>query len=393
MGFCFQSPFFLKIILLRLNLRESLLYLVTRLLARGDCRARTMADYRPDNVQRILLISSTALGDTVLSTAAMGAVRQRFPAARIAALIHRDYVSLFDQADFLDEVIPYYGGWQRFFSTIVALRRMRPDVALILHGNDPQATPLAYFSGARFIFKLPNTSRFAFLLSNVRPRLGWVDLPQHGMHVRLAVAELAGVNNIDVRMRLPVPTLTQEHVAHWLVQQGVAAIDTVIGFQAGASSRGRMWPVAHFVALARQLLAMHPAYRFVITGAPHERLRCEEIARGIGVGAIVAAGALPIETLPALVQRCAVLVTGDTGTLHVAVAVGTPTVSLFAVSGPAVSGPAYDLERHIVIHHPAPAGVRSKTDNDRWMAQIPSGEVAVAVTQQLTTRRQEAAHG
>ncbi len=323
-----------------------------------------MADYRPDSVQRILLISSTALGDTVLSTAAMGAVRQRFPAARIAALIYRDYVPLFDQADFLDEVIPYYGGWQRFFSTIAALRRTQPDVALVLHGNEPQATPLAYFSGARFIFKLPNTSRFAFLLSNVRPRPGRVDFPRHGMHVRLAVAELAGVNNIDVRMRLPVPTLAQEHVAHWLVQQGVA----------------------------RQLLAMHPAYRFVITGAPHERLRCEEIAKGIGVGAIVAADALPIETLPALVQRCAVLVTGDTGTLHVAVAVGTPTVSLFAVSSPAVSGPAYDLERHIVIHHPAPAGVRSKTDNDRWMAQIPSGEVAAAVAQQLAMRSQKVAY-
>ena len=347
-----------------------------------------MADYRPDNVQRILLISSTALGDTVLSTAAMGAMRQRFPAARIAVLIHRDYVPLFDQADFLDKVIPYYGGWQRFFSTIVALRRTQPDVALILHGNEPQATPLAYFSGARFIFKLPNTSRFAFLLSNQVPRLTWSDMG-HGMMQRLKVAELAGAPIDGARMCLPVTDSTKDIVARWLAEQGVMAADLVIGFQAGASSRGRMWPVAHFVALAKTLLAAHPAYRFVITGAPHERLRCEEIAKGIGLGAIIAADALPIKALPALVQRCAVLVTGDTGTLHVAVAVGTPTVSLFAVSGPDVSGPAYDLERHIVIHHPAPAGVRSKTDNDRWMAQIRSDEVAAAVAQQLSQFAQQ----
>jgi len=348
-----------------------------------------MADYQPENVQRILLVSSTALGDTVLSTAAMVAVREHFPAAHITALIHRDYVPLFEPTDFLDGIIAYYGGYSHFFSTFLALRRIHPDIALILHGNEPQATPLAYLAGARFIFKLPNTSRFAFLLSNQAPRLSWLDMG-HGMMQRLKVAQLVGARIEGARMHLPIPNPTREIVTRWLAEHDVMAADIVIGLQAGASSRGRMWPVAHFVALAKMLLAVHPAYRFVITGAPHERLRCEEIARGIGAGAIVAAGALSIEMLPALVHRCAVLVTGDTGTLHVAVAVGTPTVSLFAVSGPDVSGPAYDLERHIVIHHPAPAGVRSKTDNDRWMAQIPSDEVAAAVTQQLSQFAQQA---
>lgn len=368
---------------LRLNLRESLLYLATRLIACGDRRRRTMADYRPENVRRILLVSSTALGDTVLSTAAMIAVRRYFPAVHITALIHRDYAPLFQHADFLDGIIPYYGGWRRFFRTLLALRAAKPDLAMILHGNEPQATPLAYLAGARFIFKLPNTSRFAFLLSNQMPRVTWADLG-HGMIQRLKVVHLAGVPlNIEERMQLPVPPATRQTAASWLAERGVLAMDTLIGFQAGASSRGRMWPVAHFVALARQLMVAYPACHFLINGAPHECPRCEEIARGIGAKAIVAAGALPIEVLPALVQRCAVIITGDTGMLHLAVALAVPTVSLFAVSEPAVSGPAYDLERHIVIQRPKAAGVRSKTDDERWMAQIPSDEVAAAVMQQL----------
>jgi len=379
---------------LRLHLRESLLYLLTRLLACGDRRARTTTDYRPETVQRILLVSSTALGDTVLSTAAMVALRQRFPVAHITALIHRDYVPLFEAADYLDEVIAYHGGYRRFWRTLIALRRRHPQIGLILHGNEPQATPLAYLAGARFIFKLPNTSRFAFLLSNQVPRLAWADMG-HGMVQRLKVAELAGASIEGARMTLPLSARAQDQVVDFLAAQKVGAGDTVIGLQAGASSAGRMWPVAHFVALARQLLAVHPAMSFVITGAPHERDRCEMIANSIASSiakntnpathgkALVAAGTLPIETLPALVHRCAVLVTGDTGTLHVAVAVGTPTVSLFAVSSPDVSGPAYDLDRHTVIYHPAPAGVRSKTDNDRWMAQIRSDEVAAAVLHQL----------
>jgi ADP-heptose:LPS heptosyltransferase len=375
---------------LRLELRESLLYLTTQLLARFDRRARGLADYRPENVRRILLVSSTALGDAVLSTAAMTAMRQSFPAAHITALIHRDYVQLFRQADFLDAVIPYHGGWRRFFCTLCALRAARPDLALILHGNEPQATPLAYLAGARFIFKLPNTSRFAFLLSNREPRRAWADF-KHGIEARLDAARLAGARIEGARMRLPVPAAAREQVARFLAAQKVGAGDTVIGLQAGASSRGRMWPVEHFTALARLLLAAHPACRFVITGAPQERARCEEIAKGIGVAAISAAGALPIEALPALVARCAILVTGDTGTLHVAVAVGTPTVALFAVSDPAASGPAYDNDRHLVIARPLPDRVRSKTDDEGWMAQIGPEEVFAAVEHQLV-RAGETAH-
>lgn len=370
---------------MRLNLRESLLYLATRLLVRFDRRARALADYRPAEVRTFLLISSTALGDTVLSTAAMDAVRRSFPAARITALIHRDYVPLFQAADFLDVLIPYHGGWRRFFSTLVALRRVRPDVALILHGNEPQATPLAYLSGARFLFKLPNTNRFAFLLSNREPRLSGRELG-HGMNQRLKIAQLAGARIEGARMRLPLPDEMDVAVTHWLAGQGIAASNRLIGFQAGASSRGRMWPVAHFVTLARLLLTADPASRFVITGAPHERARCAGIAEGIGAAAVVAAGAVSVDWLPALVERCAVLVTGDTGTLHVAVAVGTPTVALFAVSGPAVSGPAYDFDKHFVIHRPTPAGVRSKTQDERWMAQISPAEVFQAVMRQLEFR-------
>jgi ADP-heptose:LPS heptosyltransferase len=271
---------------------------------------------------------------------------------------------------------------------LAALRRDRPDVALILHGNEPQATPLAYLAGSCFIFKLPNVNRFAFLLANSLPRLAWADFAGHAIKQRLAVAALAGARVADRRTQLPVPKATPARVGAWLAQGGIAVTDTLIGLQAGASSRGRMWPVEHFTALARLLLVSHPGCRFVIFGGPQERTRCAAIAEHIGVPAVVAAGAIAIEMLPALIQRCAVLVTGDTGTLHMAVALGTPTVSLFAVSDPAVSGPAHDPERHSVIFRQAPVGVRSKTDDEFWMAQIAAEEVCLAVMRQLESREQ-----
>lgn len=368
---------------MRLRLRESLLLGLMHVLKSLDRRDTSLAAFDPARVRSILLVSSTALGDTVMSTAAVEALRRRYPAAHVAALIHVAYVDLFRHLRGIDTVIPYHGGWRRFLRTAWQLRQHHVDTALVLHGNEPQATPLAWLAGARFIFKLPNTSAFRFLLSNPEPVLDWNALG-HGVAQRLRVAALAGADAEGARLYLPRPRAAETAVTHWLSRQGIKAGARLVGFQLGASSRGRMWPVESFVALAARLGTAFPDLRFVLTGSNAEFALCEAAAHAIGKAAVNAAGALPVEHLPTLVGRLALLVTGDTGTLHVAVAVGTPTVSLFAVSDPARSGPAQDPQLHTVIHRPCPElAQRSKTDDDTCIARIAVEEVLAAATARL----------
>ena len=366
---------------MRLRIREPILYWLLRLLKHFDRRDTTVAAFDPDGVRSILLVSSTALGDAVLSTAAMVAIRQRYPNAHIAALIHHAYVRLFRNHPALDDVVTYHGGYHSFLGTARILRQGNFDLALILHGNEPQATPLAYLSGARFIFKLPNTSRFRFLLSNTEPVLGWKDFG-HGIEQRLAVAALAGAATEGARMSLPRPAAAERLVTDWLAASGLAD-GLLVGFQSGASSRSRMWPEEHFVDLARRLATRFPHIRFVLTGSPDEAERCRRIAAAIGNAARVAAGALPVEALPELVARLKLMVSGDTGTLHVAVAMNVPTIGLFAVSHPAVSGAAYDPERHVEIHCPYEKTVTSKSSDQEGMRRIDVASVEDAVTRQL----------
>lgn len=371
---------------MRLNLRESALYQLTRWLLSYDRRARDFEHYQPDEVRRVLLVSSSALGDTVLSTAAMAAMRSRFPRAHISALIHRDYLPLFTSSPDLDEVIPFHGGYRHFLRTVLRLRRNAPDLALVLHGNEPQATATCYLAGARFIFKLPNTSRFAFLLSNREPRLGWGDLG-HGLNGRLRTAALAGAKVSGARMHLAIPEQTSRHTVDALAEHGIGAEDLVIGFQVGASSRGRQWPVGHFAELGTRLHERWHGVRFLLFGAPSEVADMRALSRALTVSNVILSTDLgDIELLPALLRRCELLVTGDTGSLHVAVAVGTPTVSLFAVSDPATSGPAQDPERHLVVFHPRSPDVSSKTDDPSHMARIGVDEVYAAVVRQLESR-------
>jgi ADP-heptose:LPS heptosyltransferase len=366
----------------RIRPLETLLIRSLRIAKALDRRSDRLGDIDPAAVRKLLLISSTALGDTALSTAAFGPLRRRFPAARIVALIHEPYVPLLGLCPGLDAVVPSRGGWRGFVGLVRRLRRERTDLALILHGNEPQATPLAYLAGARWIVKLPNAANpFRFLLANREPPVAWPELG-HGLNQRLRTAELVGAEVAGARMDLPIPVAADRIVDEFLAGAGIAG-QRLIGFQCGASATSRMWPIANFAELARRLLTTHANTAVVLTGSPAERALLEAVRRDVGSRCVPAAD-LPIEALPALLHRLSVLVSGDTGTMHVAFAVRTPTVCLFAVSDPATSGPAYDYDRHIVIHRPCPdLTISTKVDDTRCIARITVGEVQAAVEQQL----------
>jgi ADP-heptose:LPS heptosyltransferase len=353
-----------------------------RLLAALDRRDRSLGSIKPDRVHCVLLISSTALGDTVLSTAAFAPVRERFPKACIVALIHVKFIPLFHSCREIDGTIPYWGGYRRFIRTLLQLRHYRPDLALVLHGNEPQATPLAYLAGARHIVKLPNANEFRFLLSNSEPIVEWQAF-RHALDQRLGEAALVGANISIARMSLPQVPGAGAAVESVLAAGHIAG-QRLVGFQCGASSRSRMWPATHFVELGRRILKEFADVAIVLTGSPDEVAYLDDIARRIGGTTFVAASKVELPYLPELVARLTVLVSGDTGTMHIAVAVGTPIVGLFAVSTPSASGPAYDLDRHVIIHRPCPDYfVRTKSDDQTCISRIEVNEVHTAVVTKL----------
>ena len=338
---------------MRLRIRETLLFNILKLIHRFDKRTPDFSELGSQKIQRILLVASTALGDALLSTPAFHAMRQTYPWATITLLLNKRYIEIFSGHPDIDEFILYEGGYQKFFRLARSLRERGFDLVCILHGNEPQATPLAYFSGARFIFKLPNTSRFNFLLSNPTPVLNWKDF-KHGIEQRLKVAALAAANSEEMRMILPVLDEDKIAITRELEQVGIASLARIVGFQVGASTTSRRWPQANFVELANQLLVEHDDLAIIITGSPNELTLCAQTATLIkeknpARQIWVSASQISLKLLPALLQRCAVLVTGDTGPMHLAITVGTPIVGLFAVSDATRSGPAYDLDKHQVI--------------------------------------------
>lgn len=332
-----------------LHIRKSLLQGALRLIHAADLRQPDPARLGTSAIKRILAISCTAIGDTLLSTPALRSLRLAYPNAQISLLLNRNYVTLFANNPDVDEIIPYAGGYRRFFRLAWSLNRRRFDLSLVFHGNEPQATPLAYLSGADFRFKLPNDNDFRFLLSNAEPVRRWSDFA-HGIDQRLAVAALAGGAPTDRSMTLMTTSAATARLNERIAACGIPPNARLIGFQAGASTVSRRWSADRFIELGKRLLACQPEAWIVLTGAANERPLAEKIAAGIGNPRVwIAAGEPSLAELPALMQRLEVLLTGDTGPMHMAIAVGTPVVALFAVSDWRRSGPASDLKKHVVI--------------------------------------------
>lgn len=376
------------------RIRENLLLAGMHLLHALDRRRPDPAELGTPAIRRILLMSCTAIGDTLLSTPAIRSLRQRYPDAEITLLVNAAYHSLFAHHPDIDGVLDYHGGYRRFFRLAWTLRRARFDLVAILHANEPQATPLAYLSGARWRFKLPNSSRFRFLLSNHEHVSQWGDFT-HGIDQRLAVAALAGAQQMDKQMVLPVDPAQRTALRQWLAERhGIADSDVIVGFQVGASTASRRWPPARYAELARQLLAAYPALTIVITGSPQERALADAVAAEVGDGRLlVTAGEVPLARMPALVQRFHCLVSPDTGIMHMAIAVDTRIVGLFAAAHWTGSGPVTGLDRHIVIQKHRTCdpclGKRCKYAAPPCMDNISVAEVMAACQRQLAAPGKE----
>lgn len=373
---------------MRLHPLDPILARVMRSRAATGGRPRPLAEFDPRNVRRILAVSSTAIGDTLFATPAWRALRQRYPAARIVGHLRETVAPLFADNPHLDAIIPYAGGYHRFLATLRALGQERFDVALIFHGTGPQVIPMAVLSGAPFVFRIPNGGEHGYLLSNAVPSPEHLPYPgEHAIRCRLRIAGLADAKSDDVRMVLPVTPGDRQAAQTLLGRAGLDPAAPRVGLVPGAAAAFKRWPADRFVAAAKELLKDRPSWQVVVLGSRQERRLASEVARGVGGAAVSLAGLSDLCALRGTIAGLRLLLTNDTGPLHIAVAAGTPSVSLFGATDSRGTGPLQDLERHVVIQRSVPAWETRNIQHrsNETMSRIQVGEV-VSAGQDLLAR-------
>ncbi len=282
-----------------------------------------------------LIISNTAFGDLILSTPAIKSLKKSFPDSKVIALINKNYIPLVKDFKYIDKIMPFYGGYKKFFKTIKEIKKYKPQVAMIFHGNGPQDIQIAIYSGCEFILKHPTNSNLKKYLS-----YDFKKLKKHIIEERVELVRKIGGKITDTTMELPKLS-NQKLVDKYSKYKGY------IGLQVGASESYRVWPSEYFIELTKKLLENNE--KVLITGIKKENFLAKKIIDACGDKIVNMCGKTSIEELPYLINNLKFLITSDTGTMHLAIALKTPTISLFSPSDPNYTGAYQDRYIHKII--------------------------------------------
>ncbi len=306
-------------------------------------------------VSRVLIVITTALGDSITFTPALTALREKFRTARLVGLYHAAFADLYRVDPRLDRVISYHGKYRRLGETLRALREESCELVLLPYMNDPDVIPLVLAAGARILFRMPGRNTIYSYLVAEQHLLSAVPPPGHANERATDMVKLLGCDIRQSETSLHVSPESPELISRLLAglpipKGGFGPVPPVyIGFHPGASIEQKRWPTAQYRRLAVELLREFPRSVILATGSARERVLCGEICSESPSRMFNLAGSVAIEDMPDLLRRLAVLVSGDTGIAVMAYAVGCRTVTLFWHTDPSRSGPYHEGDRHRVI--------------------------------------------
>ena len=295
-------------------------------------------DLRPagGGINRILVRGVNWVGDTVLSYPAVQQLKAFFPKSHLAVLVPSHLVDLWKTFPYVDEIIPFQkkGGigsvWEDL-NLSQSLKERNFDLAVIL----PRSFRSAFHI---FLARIPirigyrDEWRSLFLTHGIR-RTKEV-LQGHRVYYYQKLIEPFGKSESPPSPRI----FLREEDRRWadrLVQDlGIPEGKPLIGMNPGATyGLAKCWDPDRFGELGKRL-ANHWQTRVLLFGKEEERPIVYGILRHLGTKGIDLTGKTGLLQLAALLERCTLLVTNDTGTMHVATAVGTPVVALFGSTPP-----------------------------------------------------------
>lgn len=236
-----------------------------------------------------------------------------------------------------------------FFSTLSQLKKIgRIDLTLILHSNEPQATPLALLSNSKYILKIPNKSKFSIYHNN--DEIGPYH-DRHGIFDRIRVLEYLNIKDVNPRMELYIEKENNDEIEDFFLKNNINKDkDFLIGFQIGASTISRMWFEERWIELGKKLLNSGKDVKIIITGSPSENKLTTKVFNSLNDERVFnLAGKFNLISAAALIGMLDVFITPDTGPLHIAASLKVPTVTLFAAAKWYVSNPCFDQDIHLYV--------------------------------------------
>lgn len=291
---------------------------------------------------RILVKAVNWLGDLVMSLPALRAVRDSFPHAELGVLVRRELAGFFDGALWIDEVIPYRlragaAGVLDRALIVNAIRARHFDLAVLF----PKSFQSALWTTLAGVPRRAGyvADRRGFMLTHRAEMRAEVEQVHQAHHWLVMVAETIGAEGAADNYRLDVDAQSRDKMRAWLSAHRTRGGRPLVALApAAAYGPAKEWPAERYAALVDLLAARHGA-ECVLVGAASDRARCKEIVARCRTAALVAAGETSVGELIALLALCQGFAGNDSGCMHLAGALGLPTVAVFGSTNPARTGP------------------------------------------------------
>lgn len=285
--------------------------------------------------RNILVIDFGQLGDVVLSLPALAAIRQRFPRARITVAVGKSCAAVVELSGYADATLavdrvalrdgPKPWAVMRIIKFVKEVRRKEFDFVIDLHSLS-ETNLLGFFSGASHRLFARRPGRSLDFLSNFRPTANKEDRSKHAVDRYLSVLAPLGIKDAPRVPKLRTRPADDAAVEQLLRKEKADAGVPLIGLFPGAGHPSRRWPLERFAELAGKL-ARETEVRIIVFAGPEERDLVKEMRAKFPKGTVIF-DKLTIPQLASALARLSVLVSNDTGPMHIATAVGASVVLL-----------------------------------------------------------------
>ena len=297
--------------------------------------------------KRILIIEVNWLGDVLFSTPFIRAVRNACPDGYIACLVHPRCVEILEGNPAINEIVIYdeEGIHKSAFGKlklILSLRSKHFDTVYILHRSFTKAL-IGYLTGAKERIGYPTKNRNKLLTKAVEePEVGI-----HSVEYFLYLAGEPATKAREIAYEFFIKDTDRSYIKDYLSMRGVTSEDRLIALCPGGNWDPKRWPKESFAALADMLARKYGA-KIVITGGTKEKKLAESISSIMKSSVVVTCGDTNLKQLGAIFERAHLVVANDTGSMHIAVAMGAKVVALFGPTSPEMTGP-YGMGNYRVV--------------------------------------------
>lgn len=304
------------------------------------------------NAKRILITRTDRLGDVILSTPVLRAVREVYPDSFIAMMVRPYTKECVEGNPYINEVILYdkYGidkSISSSFRFALELRKRRFDLALILHPTNRMNLMI-------FLAGIPRrvgfNKKLGFLLTKRLPHTKHLG-EKHEVDYTLDIVRAIGIIPKHRSLYMPIKKSVQKSVGETLLRHGVFESDRLVALHPSASCLSKKWPSKKFAILADRLIDKYNVKIALIDGSDG-KADADETRRNMRRDVIDLSGKTGISELASLLKRCVLFISNDSGPVHLSSAVGTPVISIFGRKDPGLGpirwGPTgrYDIMLH-----------------------------------------------